>query len=104
MSTVTIILNIALVILFLRELVTLKKAIFRKNGCGIIVHLFGTGVTAAVAYIIVSLSSKVKIENEKMIKVVVICAFIAFIFLGFDSLFMEKEKNGKNKAGKKQKR
>lgn len=104
MSIVTIILNIALVVLFLQELVTLKKSICKKNGRGIIVHLFGTGVTAAVAYIIVSLSFKVKIENEKMVKVVVICAFIAFIFLGLDSLFMEKEKNGKNKAGKKQKR
>lgn len=104
MSIVTIILNIALVILFLRELITLKKSISKKNGCSIVVHLFGTIVTAAVAYIMVSLSFKVKMENEKMIKAVVICAFIAFIFLGLDSLFMEKGKNGKNKARKKPKR
>ena len=52
----------------------------------------------------VSLSFKAKIENEKMIKVVVICAFIAFIFLGLDSLFMENGKNGKNKARKKPKK
>ena len=103
MSIVTIILNIALVILFLRELINLKKSISRKNG-SIIVHLFGTGVTAAVAYIMISLSFKVKMENEKIIKAVVICAFIAFIFLGLDSLFMEKGKNGKNKARKKPKR
>ena len=103
MSIVTIILNIALVILFLQELLNLKKSIPKKN-VSIIVHLFGTGVTAAVAYIIVSLSFKAKIENEKMIKVVVICAFIAFIFLGLDSLFMENGKNGKNKARKKPKK
>ena len=66
MSIVTVILNIALVILFLQELLNLKKSIPKKN-VSIIVHLFGTGVTAAVAYIMVSLSFKAKIENEKMI-------------------------------------
>lgn len=104
MSIITIILNIALVALFLRELIVLKKVIAKKSTSSIIVHLFGTGVTGAVAYIIACLSFNVKIDNEKMIKVVFICAFIAFFFLGLDSLFMEKGKNDKNKARKKQKR
>lgn len=104
MSIITIILNIALVGLFLHELITLKTTISKKNKTGIIVHLFGTVTTAAVAYIVACLSFSVGIDNVKMIKAVVVCAFIAFFFLGLDSLFMEKGRNGKNKTGKKQKK
>lgn len=81
-----------LILFLLIELVTFIRSINKKNGRKVFIHLMGVMSTALVSYSVIKIILGAEISSSKLVMVTTGISIIFFIFSGFDSLFVVKNK------------
>ncbi|MDS0527358.1 hypothetical protein NNC19_16835 [Clostridium sp. SHJSY1] len=92
MSIVNMVICACLILFTLIEVVSLLRAMNKKKGMQVFIHLLGVAATSLISYSVIKVIFGDKLDSSTLVMATAGISIVFFILNGFNSLFVVKKK------------